>query len=80
MIDFSNGYCVFAAITRVHLCVIGEIPYDDYIKQTAIELVQNGDKHIFVQCLANGNLEMAEDVVAEAKTHYDIWTKTQVTP
>jgi len=76
----ENPFIAVAAITRIHLCVRGDIPYDSEIKSTAQQLVDDGDRMIFVQCLANGNLEMADDVVKEAKIHYDVWASTQVSP
>ena len=57
-------------MTDVYLCIKGYYPYDERIKASAKSLVEMGQKDIHVQVLANGNLELADDVVIEARTHY----------
>lgn len=58
-------------------CILGRIPYDKKVKDAAMYAINGGCNIIWVQCLANGNLEMADDVYKEAKMHYDIWAKEQ---
>ena len=58
-------------MTDVYLCAVGQIPYDAKVKASAIALSEwGGRKDIFIQVLANGNLEFPDDVAAEAMTHY----------
>lgn len=60
----------------VYDCLDGKRDYDQYVKECAQYIIDTADKKpIFVQCLANGNLEMADDVLVEARTHFDIWIK-----
>ena len=74
----ENIHFVVMAIAAVDIisdCIQGEIPYDNHVKEAAQHVTNDGCDIVWVQCLANGNVEMADDVYKEAKIHYDIWAK-----
>lgn len=43
--------------------------FDRVTKDAATFLMKNGYSSIFIQCVANGNLELPDDVVVAAKLH-----------
>lgn len=65
------------SVTAVYDCIKGKIPYDQTVKDWAQWIIDNGKENqpIFIQCLANGNIQMAQEVVDEAKAHYDVFAK-----
>lgn len=72
-LDKNDRPTLSGLIVKLGLVIInGDIAngvYDEVTKETAQKLISVGIDAIPIQCLANGNLDLPEEVIAETKVH-----------
>lgn len=60
---------ILLSLSTVYNHVWEQNRFDRLTKEAASFLLLNGFNSIFIQCVANGNLEMPSDVLVAAKLH-----------